>query len=66
MLQLTNVSFKPQGKLLLNQVSISVKAGEVYGLLGANGAGKTTLLKAISGDIKASGSITLYGKALAQ
>jgi iron complex transport system ATP-binding protein len=66
MLQLTNVSFKPQGKLLLNQVSISVRAGEVYGLLGANGAGKTTLLKAISGDIKASGSITLYGKALAQ
>ncbi|MDO6593562.1 heme ABC transporter ATP-binding protein [Neptuniibacter sp. 1_MG-2023] len=66
MLQLNNVSFKPQGKLLLDQVSVSVKAGEVYGLLGPNGAGKTTLLKAISGDIKASGSIKFYGKELTQ
>lgn len=65
MLQLDKVSFKPQGKPLLGEVTFSVKTGEVYGLLGPNGAGKTTLLKAISGDIKASGSIQLYGKELA-
>ncbi|RTE66318.1 heme ABC transporter ATP-binding protein [Amphritea opalescens] len=65
MLQLDRVSFTPQGKTLLDEVSLSVNAGEMYGLLGPNGAGKTTLLKAISGDIKASGSIQLYGKELA-
>ena len=64
MLQLNNVTFEPQGQRLLDRVTLSVKAGEVFGLLGPNGAGKTTLLKAISGDINASGSITLYGKEL--
>ena len=64
MLQLNNVTFMPQGKRLLDAVSVSVNAGEVYGLLGPNGAGKTTLLKAISGDIRVSGSIKLYGKEL--
>ena len=64
MLQLNNVTFEPQGQRLLDRVTLSVKAGEVFGLLGPNGAGKTTLLKAISGDINASGSITLYGQEL--
>lgn len=64
MLQLYNVTFAPQGKRLLDDVSIEVVAGEVYGLLGPNGAGKTTLLKAISGDIKTRGSIRLYDKTL--
>lgn len=64
MLQLEHVTFAPQGRRLLDDVSIKVVAGEVYGLLGPNGAGKTTLLKAISGDIKIHGSIRLYGKLL--
>jgi ABC-2 type transport system ATP-binding protein len=29
----------------VNQISISVKSGEIFGLLGPNGAGKTTLIK---------------------
>ncbi len=32
----------------LNDVSLSVRAGEVHGLLGPNGAGKTTLVKVLS------------------
>ena len=33
----------------LNNVSLSINEGELYGLLGVNGAGKTTLLTTISG-----------------
>ena len=43
---------KSYGSLLaLNDVSIHVKRGEIYGLIGDNGAGKTTLLKALVGHI---------------
>lgn len=35
----------------LNQISFSIKSGEVVGLLGPNGAGKSTLMKSITGAI---------------
>ena len=40
---------------VLHDVSMTVGADEVVGVLGANGAGKTTLLRAISGIIPATG-----------
>ena len=36
-------------KIAVNELSLSVSHGEIFGLLGANGAGKTTLLKMVSG-----------------
>lgn len=46
----------------LKDVSLSVKKGEVLGLIGHNGAGKSTLLKAISGIYKPTkGSILCRG-----
>ena len=50
----------------LQDVSISVKPGEVVCVLGVNGAGKTTLLHAIAGMVKpVRGSIVLGERAIA-
>ena len=49
MLSLQAVSKKYGDTVVLDQVSVSIKAGEIVGLVGANGAGKTTLIKAILG-----------------
>lgn len=40
-----------QDRVVLDDVSFQVDAGERVGLLGPNGAGKTTLLKIITGEI---------------
>ena len=46
----------------LEDVSVSIDAGEIFALLGPNGAGKTTLIGAICGLVrKTSGSIKLLG-----
>ena len=43
---------KTYGRLkALDGVSVNVRRGEIYGLIGDNGAGKTTLLKALVGHI---------------
>ena len=45
------------------QLSLTVGAGELLGIVGPNGAGKTTLFAMISGDVRPdSGEITLDGR----
>src|SRR5579884_1713344 len=39
---------RPEKRTALEDVSLTMRAGECYGVLGLNGAGKTTLLKIIS------------------
>jgi ABC-2 type transport system ATP-binding protein len=36
-------------KLVLNQISLTVESGQIYGLIGPSGSGKTTLVKIIVG-----------------
>lgn len=43
-----NVVKKYAGKVALDDVSISVPEGSIYGLLGPNGAGKTSLIRIIN------------------
>jgi ABC-2 type transport system ATP-binding protein len=51
-----------KGKLVNDNISLSLKRGEIFGLLGPNGAGKTTLVSQIIGLAKPnSGSITIDG-----
>lgn len=48
-------------KKAVNQVSLHIKKGEIYGLIGKNGAGKTTFMKMILGLSAAdSGKIFLF------
>ncbi len=48
MLQVKNVYKQYSNHLALDNVSISVPRGEIFGLLGPNGAGKTTLIRIIN------------------
>lgn len=46
----------------LEDVSVTIEAGEVFGIVGLNGSGKSTLLKLVSGILKpTSGSVTTNG-----
>ncbi len=47
-------------KLALNDISLTLEQGKIYGLIGRNGAGKTTLLSVLTAQNPAtSGSVTL-------
>ncbi|MDL2225240.1 ABC transporter ATP-binding protein [Eubacteriales bacterium OttesenSCG-928-M02] len=50
-------------KAVVNQADITVRKGEIYGLVGRNGAGKTTLLRMICGLTPISdGTLALFGQ----
>ena len=44
-----NITKKYRNTLALNQVSMSVMQGDIYGFIGENGAGKTTMIRLLSG-----------------
>lgn len=47
----------------VNEVSMRVRKGDIYGFIGKNGAGKTTFMKMISGlATPTAGSMELFGK----
>ena len=60
MLKIENVTKKYKNKTVVDNLSLDIKKGEVFALLGANGAGKTTTIKMILGLAKVSeGKITI-------
>ncbi|KKL03116.1 ABC transporter ATP-binding protein [Rheinheimera mesophila] len=62
MLQVQNISRRYGSHLAVDDVSFTIKKGEIIGLLGHNGAGKTTIMKMLSGYLEAdSGQILLDG-----
>jgi ABC-2 type transport system ATP-binding protein len=52
-------------KLVLNQISLTVEPGQIYGLIGPSGSGKTTLVKIIVGmDQPAKGEVRVLDTAV--
>ncbi len=61
------LSFKYDSKIVLNRVSFSVSPGDYIGLVGPNGSGKSTLVRLILGLEKAgTGRISLFGQSQGQ
>ncbi len=62
-IQISNLSKRYKKIIAIQNLSFSVKKGQVYGILGPNGSGKTTTLSILTGIIhKDSGSFQWFGK----
>ena len=66
MLQVKNVTkVYSGGKKAVDNLSLEIKEGEIFGFIGPNGAGKTTTLKMITGIIApSSGDVTIGGHSI--
>ena len=64
-LELSHVTKKIKGVTVLDDISLSLSSGHIYGIKGKNGSGKTMLMRAIAGLIRLSdGSVVWDGKVL--
>ena len=63
LLSTDNLTKQYKQQKAVNNVSMHVKQGAIYGLIGRNGAGKTTLMRMITGlSAPTSGSFSLFGQ----
>lgn len=60
-----NLTKKFKDLIAVNNISLEVESGEIYGFVGLNGAGKTTTIRLLLGMIKPKtnqGTVKLFGK----
>jgi branched-chain amino acid transport system ATP-binding protein len=61
LLEVQGVRKRFGGFMALNGVTLEVREGERFGLIGPNGSGKTTLINCISGSLAADGGRIVFG-----
>jgi len=62
-LKTTGITKRYGGKAAVDNISMTIHEGDIYGLIGRNGAGKTTLMRLITSLTSAdSGKIELFGE----
>ena len=60
MISMKNIVKKFDNRTIINNISLEIHKGQIFGLLGPNGAGKTTLIRMLCGILKAdNGTITI-------
>jgi iron complex transport system ATP-binding protein len=62
LLRVENLTVTRRKRVVLDDVSFSVREGEFIGLIGPNGAGKSTLLRALMAQLPYSGTVWLNGR----
>ena len=64
-LEIDQLTMQFGGLVAVNNVSISIKKGEIHGLIGPNGSGKTTIFNVLSGYYKPTGGkISFEGRVI--
>jgi len=64
-LEIDQLTMQFGGLVAVNKVSISIKKGEIHGLIGPNGSGKTTIFNVLSGYYKPTGGkISFEGRVI--
>ena len=67
MLIAKNLTFAYSSRMIIDDVSLSIKSGEIVIIIGPNGAGKSTLLRLLTGYQKpSSGECYLLDRPLSQ
>ena len=62
-LQTRDLTKKYQSKVVVDNLNLQIKKGEIFGLLGPNGAGKSTTMNMICSIVRpTTGSVELFGK----
>ncbi|WP_339699624.1 heme ABC transporter ATP-binding protein [uncultured Marixanthomonas sp.] len=61
MIQTQNITYKIGDKVILDDISVTFKPGNLNLIIGPNGAGKSTLVKVICNQIKAKNGSVQYG-----
>ncbi|WP_294786916.1 ATP-binding cassette domain-containing protein [uncultured Eubacterium sp.] len=65
MIEVKNISLTLNKRQILNSVSLTLKEGNIYGLVGNNGSGKTMLMKCMCGFIRPTeGTVESNGKVI--